>query len=210
MNASVASQTTDGVRVLPRQGRSRAVVDAILEAAAQLLEQEGEAGFNTNVVAERAGVSIGSLYRYFADKEAILLALARRETETVQLAMRAALGQRSDLASDRAAIRAFLSAFAGRPGVRRIALKRIISHDGSAHDGGAGIEALLRDSQGGVLPALRAFILSRALLGAVRAAVLDRPELLGSAEFEDELVCLARVYANTKIGPGLNRSEDTA
>jgi AcrR family transcriptional regulator len=210
LNTSLASQTTDGVRVRPRQGRSRAVVDAVLEAAAQLLEAEGEAGFNTNAVAERAGVSIGSLYRYFADKEAILLALARRETETVRLAMRQALGQRTGLAPDRAAIRAFLGAFAGRPGVRRLALRTILARDGSAHDGAGGIEALMRDSKGRPLPELRAFVLSRALLGAIRAAVNERPELLMSPEFEDELVCLSRVYANATAGPGLTHSGDTA
>jgi AcrR family transcriptional regulator len=210
LNASVASQTTDGVRVLPRQGRSRAVVDAILEAAAQLLEQEGEAGLNTNVVSERAGVSIGSLYRYFADKEAILLALARRETASVQMAMRLALTENAGIAADRAAIRAFLGAFAGRTIVRRLALKRIIENDGSAHDDGAGIAALLRDSHGQPLPDLRAFVLLRALLGAIRAAVFERPALLASPEFEDELVCLARRYANAAIGTGLKSPEDQA
>ena len=50
-----------------------------MEAAAQILERRGPAGFNTNEVAERAGVSIGTLYQYFADKHALLAAAARRE-----------------------------------------------------------------------------------------------------------------------------------
>jgi AcrR family transcriptional regulator len=63
----------------PRQARSRATWDAILEAAAQVLERAGPDGFNTAAVAERAGVSIGTLYQYFPDKQAILLAAAERE-----------------------------------------------------------------------------------------------------------------------------------
>ena len=63
----------------PKQARSRATWEAIVEAAAQVLERRGAEGFNTNAVAERAGVSIGTLYQYFADKQALLLAAARRE-----------------------------------------------------------------------------------------------------------------------------------
>ena len=63
----------------PTQARSRATWDAIVEAAAQVLERAGPAGFNTASVAERAGVSIGTLYQYFPDKQAILLAAAERE-----------------------------------------------------------------------------------------------------------------------------------
>ncbi|WP_296580685.1 TetR/AcrR family transcriptional regulator [Xanthobacter sp.] len=54
-------------------------MDAILEAAARILETEGIAALNTNAVAERAGASIGSLYQYFPGKEALLAALIRRE-----------------------------------------------------------------------------------------------------------------------------------
>ncbi|HTX50374.1 MAG TPA: helix-turn-helix domain-containing protein [Caulobacteraceae bacterium] len=63
----------------PKQARSRATWEAIVEAAAQVLERRGAEGFNTNAVAERAGVSIGTLYQYFADKQALLVAAARRE-----------------------------------------------------------------------------------------------------------------------------------
>jgi AcrR family transcriptional regulator len=63
----------------PKQARSRATWDAIVEAAAQILERRGTEGLNTNAVAERAGVSIGTLYQYFADKQALLVAAARRE-----------------------------------------------------------------------------------------------------------------------------------
>jgi AcrR family transcriptional regulator len=62
----------------PRQDRSRQTVDAILEAAAQVFERHGYAAGTTNRIAQRAGVSIGSLYQYFPNKDAIVMELARR------------------------------------------------------------------------------------------------------------------------------------
>src|SRR5258708_9263850 len=66
-------------RRIPRQARAGETVSLILEATAQILEAGGLTAFTTNAVAERAGVSIGTLYQYFADKNAILLALARQQ-----------------------------------------------------------------------------------------------------------------------------------
>jgi AcrR family transcriptional regulator len=67
-----------GPRKAPRQSRSASTVEAILGAAARVLERESLAGFNTNRVAEVAGVSIGSLYQYFPNKESLIAALIDR------------------------------------------------------------------------------------------------------------------------------------
>lgn len=67
------------LRKLPQQERSRTTVSLIVEAALQVLEQSGERGFNTNAIARRAGVSIGSLYQYFPNKQAIVLAISRHD-----------------------------------------------------------------------------------------------------------------------------------
>lgn len=64
-------------RKTPRQSRSRATCDAVLEAAARILESEGRHAFTTNHVAELAGISVGSLYQYFPGKEAIVAVLVR-------------------------------------------------------------------------------------------------------------------------------------
>lgn len=64
-------------RKKPTQARSLATWNAVLEAAAHILRAEGPKGLTTNHVAERAGVSIGSLYQYFPSKEAILAELVR-------------------------------------------------------------------------------------------------------------------------------------
>lgn len=65
-------------RKRPRQARSRATFDAILEAAAQVLARDGYAATTTNAIAERAGVSIGSVYEYFPGKDAIFACLRER------------------------------------------------------------------------------------------------------------------------------------
>jgi AcrR family transcriptional regulator len=80
----MTSEASKPKRRNPKQARSRATFDAILEAAAQILERCGPAGFNTNAIAERAGVSIGTLYQYFPDKAAILLAAAGREAANAE------------------------------------------------------------------------------------------------------------------------------
>lgn len=64
-------------RKQPLQGRSRETFGAILEATARILEAEGLEAANTNAIALRAGVSIGSLYQYFPDKAAIFAELIR-------------------------------------------------------------------------------------------------------------------------------------
>jgi Bacterial regulatory proteins, tetR family len=66
-------------RKKPRQKRSADTVAVIVEAAARILETNGFEGFNTNAIAEKAGVSIGSLYQYFASKHALLSAIIERE-----------------------------------------------------------------------------------------------------------------------------------
>ena len=86
-------------RKTPRQPRASETVASILEAAAQILETKGFEGFNTNAVARRAGVSIGSLYQYFPGKDALMIALMRRETAQFRADAIVALGQRSGIAA---------------------------------------------------------------------------------------------------------------
>src|SRR5436305_14701526 len=68
-------------RRIPRQPRARVTRDAILQAAAHLLAARGWEASTTNHIAERAGVSIGSLYKYFPNKSSILAEVARRRID---------------------------------------------------------------------------------------------------------------------------------
>ncbi|WP_413170240.1 TetR family transcriptional regulator [Burkholderia latens] len=72
-NAPIAS------RRQPRQARSTQLVDDVLEAAIQVLAAEGAQRFTMARVAERAGVSVGSLYQYFPNKAAVLFRLQHDE-----------------------------------------------------------------------------------------------------------------------------------
>ena len=79
----MAKRADNHARRRPRQARARVTVDTILEAAAQILARQGYAALTTNRIAERAGVSIGSLYQYFPNKEAVLVALFERYLESM-------------------------------------------------------------------------------------------------------------------------------
>jgi AcrR family transcriptional regulator len=76
------------MRKAPRQARSRATVEAILDAGAQLLGRRGWAKFTTNEVAETAGASIGTLYQYFPNKFALIDAITRRHFDEVLAVLR--------------------------------------------------------------------------------------------------------------------------
>ncbi len=77
---------------MPKQARSTELVETILEAAVQVLREEGAPRFTTARVAEKAGVSIGSLYQYFPNKAAILFRLQSDEWRQTTRMMAGILG----------------------------------------------------------------------------------------------------------------------
>jgi AcrR family transcriptional regulator len=79
----VGARNTTKPRKTPAQSRSQAAVDALLTATAYVLAERGFAETTTNRIAEVAGVNIGTLYRYFPSKDALLGALIDRETEAL-------------------------------------------------------------------------------------------------------------------------------
>src|SRR4030095_5955269 len=81
-------------RKSPRQERSRATVEAILQAATDILVRQGASRLTTNRIAERAGVSIASLYQYFPGKHAIIAELRRRHGAEQRGAVRRVLVER--------------------------------------------------------------------------------------------------------------------
>jgi AcrR family transcriptional regulator len=83
-------------RKLPRQERAQETVGAILKAAAAAFARDGYASTTTNHIARRAGVSVGSLYQYFPNKDAILGALYERHTADVDVAVERAIAEMAD------------------------------------------------------------------------------------------------------------------
>jgi AcrR family transcriptional regulator len=75
------------------QARSRATVDALVEATARILVREGFERASTNRIAEAAGVSVGSLYQYFPSKEALVAAVIARHNHDLMQVARGALAE---------------------------------------------------------------------------------------------------------------------
>jgi AcrR family transcriptional regulator len=199
-------QPLETKRRKPRQARATETVAAIVEAAAQILEKGGLPGFTTNAVAERAGVSIGTLYQYFADKNALLMALAREEMEKALGEVARALQGEIDPTVEgriRAMVRAIVHAFRGRQRARKAVIQAILAQEGgialmapvAAFIARAG-EAVGRgpDSLLGPLSREQVFVVSRSLMGVVRAAVLEEQPFLASRGFEDEIVRMIVAY----------------
>lgn len=88
------------IRVEPVQARSTARVNALLDAASATMHDHGYEQLTTAMVAERAGASIGTVYRYFPDRVAVLQAVAARNLERVKIAIATALHQKAPTTSE--------------------------------------------------------------------------------------------------------------
>ncbi len=108
-------------RKSPKQLRAAATVAAILEGAARILEERGLEAYNTNAVALRAGVSVGSVYQYFPTKEAVTRALIQRETGALLAEVEAC----ATAASPREALEAMIAACVAHQ-LRRPVLARLL------------------------------------------------------------------------------------
>jgi AcrR family transcriptional regulator len=188
-------QATEIKRRIPRQARATETVEAILEAATQILEAGGLAAFTTNAVAERAGVSIGTLYQYFTDKNELLRAIAQRELRTTLANVARVLADDSGTPEQRVrgVVRAIVNAFHGRLRARRAVVQAVISQTGGQAFY-APVAAFIAANRLAIIEPHQTFVLSRAFLGAIRAAVLEDPSLLKSRSFEDEIVRLILAY----------------
>lgn len=187
----------------PRQARATETVALILEAAAQILEAGGLEAFTTNAVAERAGVSIGTLYQYFANKKALLLALAQREIESTLVQLRRPEATRSPEDRVRYTVRAIINAFRGRLRVRKAVVEAILA-SGTGIEMMGPVAAFIAHYPRTLIPALtdeQVFVLSRALMGTIRSAVLEEQPFFRSRAFEDELVRLGASYLTAILAP---------
>jgi AcrR family transcriptional regulator len=98
----VARRSPTTPRKNASQERSRATVDALVEATARILVKEGFERTSTNRIAEIAGVSVGSLYQYFPGKEALVAAVIDRHNEEIMGIVRATLTELADMPIEKA------------------------------------------------------------------------------------------------------------
>ncbi len=203
----------------PSQQRAQHTVQAILQAAASLFaehEMRNQPEPTTEQIAALAGVSVGSLYQYFADRAAIGRALIEQLRESAMAGLEAMLAERMAVWADapeavgtaaeeaaRAALRAYVQAYVhsfGGHDPHTRALARLAWRHDRDEDAVAALrtasERIGAQLQALGMPALRVpapaqmFVVTRALFGVVRTASLERSPLLGSPALEDELVRL--------------------
>lgn len=191
----------------PLQRRARATVEAVLDAVTRVIKRDGTARLTTNRIAEAAGVSIGSLYQYFADKHAILVAIRDRHVaEMAALVERRLVDRAATLpALMRRLVEAVIDAHALDPGLYQLLLAQVPpSTDEDPHR-----EGRLR---GAIRLALAAhaseihlaagedrllFVLTQMMESLAHAVVLHRPRSLSLAAAKDEAVRAVVSYVDS-------------
>jgi AcrR family transcriptional regulator len=184
-------------RKRPLQERSRATFAAILEAAARVFVDEGLERATTNRIAEVASVSIGSLYQYFPNKDALVATLLERHLAQAVAARPVTLAADVPLAEAiAAAVEWHLAVHAAEP-----ALHQELTTHAARVAGAERMRAFERMHQEGVRRRLErhraeirprdvdlaAFVVSACLEAVTHAAVVQRPELLATPELASEL-----------------------
>ncbi len=193
-------------RKAPRQARSKATVDVILEATARVLVRDGYALASTNRIAEAAGVSIGSLYQYFPSKQALVTALRRRHAEHM-LAMLLDVGRGAAEACAADAVRilvhAVIAAHMVDPQLHRVLGEEVPRP--YATEGRTDIEADMRALTKGLLQTHRAHILPtdldlaslvlfQVVESLVHAAVIDGRSAFPTHVLEQEICTVVLRY----------------
>ena len=174
----------------PNQRRSRERVERILAAASALIAEKGSDAMRMGEVAEKAGVSIGSLYQYFPDKAAIIRRLAERYNAEGQACIQAALATPRSMKELRAAfmglVDTYYALFLAEPVMRDIwsgtqadkALREIELADSRANGAIlAGALARLRPAADRAALALSAFLIMQLGEATMRLAIsVERAE----------------------------------
>ena len=190
-------------RRAPRQARARASYDAILDATARILLDESLGGLTTNKVAETAGVGIATLYAYFADKEALLIALARRILEEDRKSVLTALETNpSDKGLARRMIDAVVANHMRDCYLRRIALSALIGAGGAseiAHHAEVVVQVIANRAEklgnrAEAMDAAQMFVITRAVLGVARAITNEPENLPELSRVREELVRLVELF----------------
>ena len=193
-------------RKQPRQERSQATVEALLQAAADILVRQGAGRLTTNRIAERAGVNIASLYQYFPGKDAIVAELRRRHGAEQRAAVRSALiaHRGDDLKTTlRALVAMGVAAHAVNPELQRVFsedLPQLAYRDIEASDAPlfAEFRAFLTRSAGIADPELAMWIVATVSGAVLHHAAVERPEDLSSGAIADELVTLLVRYLTVR------------
>ncbi|HKN16758.1 MAG TPA: TetR/AcrR family transcriptional regulator [Candidatus Sulfotelmatobacter sp.] len=190
------------MRKEPRQARARTTVEAILEAAARILDRQGWGRFTTNAVADAAGVSIGSLYQYFPNKLALVEAILRCHFDDVLGALRIADEHTSRRARIEGLISGMIAAHSIHPSLHRVLLEDVprgkisksVHQQFESEYSNLYAKLIAASERSGPNPRseVRAHVLSSAIEGVVHDAA--RGGTLNSPALKQELVHLVDAY----------------
>lgn len=189
------------------QARGRRTVEAVLEAAAQVFSRRGYASGTTNHIAERAGVSIGTLYQYFPNKDAILVALVRRHMSEATALLQGLLAQAGPALPLEGLIGGFIDAmvefhtrdpklhrvlFEEAPHPREVR-RALVDLEESLADG---VERLLLQHPQVTVPdpSAAAYLVVHVVEGLTHHWVLHAPAQLDDRAFSRELVKMLHAY----------------
>jgi AcrR family transcriptional regulator len=191
----------------PKQDRARVTIEAILESAVQILESDGLAGFKVAALAERSGYGVGTLYQYFENIDAVMLALVELENERARQKLLAEFSERAasgPAQGTRDLVNLMLSAFSQRRAAQKAMVEWALSRrDVRSFDGrntflGQMLVSVSVRSQGlsfeRLLTPTEMFVLSRAFLGALRTAIWNDEADTGSPQFAQALTDLVDGY----------------
>jgi len=194
-------------RKKPAQKRSRATVDAIVDATARVLVRDGYDALSTNRVAREARVSVGSLYQYFPGKEALVAAVMEQYASRMQENIAARLQDAGTAATAEEVatemIRAMLAAQQSEPRLHRALVEQVprIGALRRLHELFTNYERLVAAWLGENLERIEvrdvdtaAFVLVAAVEGLVNRAILDRAELVSSGKIEEHILRLVLAY----------------
>ncbi len=191
-------------RKLPKQERSQATVEAILTATTHILTEKGYDHLTTNRVAELAGVSIGSLYQYFPNKESLIFALTEHyANEMAQIAQQHLAGLEDSSIIDvlQQIVKAALAAHAVNPKLHRVLHEQIPRSEEMRQLDDERMEKMLRSFMAHRCNQLQpknldltVFIVGRTIKALSHGAMLDRPELLNNGELEQEIMAMLSSY----------------
>lgn len=203
------ARSTERRRRTPRQERSRQLVDAVREAGRRILETEGPEALTTTRIAERAGVSVGSLYQYFENREAILEAIygeileVQREKAAARLRGLAKLPLREQLREGvQLAVERHRALLALDPKYYTVHHARFrigpsVPLPEAGDDALRFCRAMLEKARDQVRPTRldhAAFLLARGVAAILRVALEEKPELLDDPGFLEEVGFLMERY----------------
>lgn len=208
------NQARTSRRGAAKQERSLITVDALLRATELLLARSGYEALSTTAIAEQAGVSVGSLYQYFSNRDALVATLVERRYDRLEAVVAQSLEQPSDGASPRKTLSRFIdtlvAAYLFEPAVNRALLQcaaqvglgdRAEAFEQRLTRALVAVAARARTSDPPSQHGAAGFVLAKAVLSSLDAALKSDSPLLRDGTLRRELRTLVEQWTDASLAP---------